>query len=113
MEENPSPLGEDFSLNIFSICGIIGKHHIGFTIKYHSFWITKYRKNILKGELARRVRILIKEVCNANEVEIIKGNISVSKLIQYRNGKSSRTIMSAFNFATLQPLHLNFYTLNF
>jgi len=65
----------------------------------------------LKGELAKRVRELIREVCKANEVEIIKGHvsedhvhlfvsvpphISVSKLMQYIKGKSSRKIMSEF-----------------
>ena len=73
--------------------------------------MTKYRKKILKGELAKRVRDLIREVCKVNEVEIIKGHvsvdhvrlfvsvpphISVSKLMQYIKGKSSRKIMSEF-----------------
>jgi len=71
----------------------------------------KYRKKILTGELAQRVRVLIREICKSNEVEIIKGHISsdhvhlfvsvpphisVSKLIQYIKGKSSRKIMSEF-----------------
>ena len=55
---------------------------------------------------------MIREVCKVNEVEIIKGyvsedhvhlfvsvppDISVSKLMQYIKGKSSRKIMSEFN----------------
>ncbi len=85
--------------------------HTVYDIKYHLVWITKYRKKILKGELAKRVRELIREVCKANEVEIIKGHISddhvhlfvsvpphisVSKLMQYIKGKSSRKILSEF-----------------
>ena len=85
--------------------------HTVYDIKYHLVWITKYRKKILKGELANRVRELIREVCKANEVEIIKGHvsvdhvhlfvsvpphISVSKLMQYIKGKSSRKVMSEF-----------------
>ncbi len=85
--------------------------HTVYDIKYHLVWITKYRKRILKGELAKRVRELIREVCKANEVEIIKGHvsedhvhlfvsvpphISVSKLMQYIKGKSSRKVMSEF-----------------
>ena len=85
--------------------------HTVYDIKYHLVWITKYRKKILKGELAKRVRELIREICKSNEVEIIKGHISsehvhlfvsvpphisVSKLMQYIKGKSSRKIMSEF-----------------
>ena len=85
--------------------------HTVYDIKYHIVWITKYRKKILKGELAKRVRELIREVCKANDVEIIKGHISfdhvhlfvsvpphisVSKLMQYIKGKSSRKILSEF-----------------
>ena len=85
--------------------------HTVYDIKYHLVWITKYRKKILNGELAKRVRELIREICKTNEVEIIKGHISVdhvhlfvsvpphisvSKLMQYIKGKSSRKIMSEF-----------------
>ena len=112
MGENPSPLGEDFSLTIFVLMQKYRKtSHTVYDIKYHIVWITKYRKRILTGELAKRVRELIREVCKTNEVEIIKGHVSadhvhlfvsvpphiaVSKLMQYIKGKSSRKIMSEF-----------------
>jgi len=85
--------------------------HTVYDIKYHLVWITKYRKRVLTGVLAVRVRSLIREICKANEVEIIKGHISsdhvhlfvsvpphisVSKLMQYIKGKSSRKVMSEF-----------------
>ncbi|NCP07153.1 MAG: IS200/IS605 family transposase [Flavobacteriales bacterium] len=85
--------------------------HTVYDIKYHLVWITKYRKRVLTGVLAARVRSLIREICKANEVEIIKGHISsdhvhlfvsvpphisVSKLMQYIKGKSSRKVMSEF-----------------
>lgn len=85
--------------------------HTVYDIKYHLVWITKYRKRVLTGVLAERVRSLIREICKANEVEIIKGHISsdhvhlfvsvpphisVSKLMQYIKGKSSRKVMSEF-----------------
>jgi len=91
--------------------------HTVYDIKYHIVWITKYRKKILTGVLAKRVRELIREICKANEVEIIKGHvskdhvhlfvsvpphISVSKLMQYIKGKSSRKIMSEFKTISKQ-----------
>ncbi len=52
MGENSSPLGEDFSLNIFYLC-IMQKYrktsHTVYDIKYHIVWITKYRKKIQKA----------------------------------------------------------------
>jgi len=85
--------------------------HTVYDIKYHIVWVTKYRKKILTGELAKCVREIIREICKSNDVEIIKGHvssdhvhlfvsvpphISVSKLMQYIKGKSSRKIMSEF-----------------
>lgn len=85
--------------------------HTVYDIKYHLVWVTKYRKEILSGELAKRVRDLVREICKSNDVEILKGHISknhvhlfvsvpphisVSKLMQYIKGKSSRKVMSEF-----------------
>ena len=85
--------------------------HTVFDIKYHIVWITKYRKPILRGDIAVRVRDLIREICKAKDVEIIKGyvskdhvhlfvsvppHISVSKLVQSIKGKTSRKLMMEY-----------------
>ena len=85
--------------------------HTVYDIKYHIVWITKYRKPILRGEIALRVRDLIREICRAKDVEIIKGHvskdhvhifvsvpphISVSQLVQAIKGKSSRKILMEY-----------------
>ena len=85
--------------------------HTTYDIKYHLVWITKYRKPVLVGEIAQRVRDLIREICRSKEVEIIKGHVSkehvhifvsvpphlsVSDLMQSIKGKSSRRMMSEF-----------------
>ena len=85
--------------------------HTTYDIKFHLVWITKYRKTILIGEIAKRARELIREVCRTWDVEIIRGHvskdhvhifvsvpphISVSKLMQSIKGKSSRKMMSEF-----------------
>jgi REP element-mobilizing transposase RayT len=44
--------------------------------KFHLVWITKYRKPVLLGDIAIRVRELIREICRGLEVEIIKGHVS-------------------------------------
>ena len=50
--------------------------HNRYDIKYHIVWITKYRKSIIVGPVAERLRELIRQICQQNEVTIIKGHIS-------------------------------------
>ena len=78
--------------------------HSTYDCQYHIVWITKYRKRVLSGFVAERVRELLRVICKEHEVEIIKGHVSqdhihlfvsvpphlsVSKLVQYLKGKSS------------------------
>ena len=87
-----------------------GSHTI-YDIKYHLVWITKYRKKVLTGVVAERLRELIRQICKANEVDILKGHVSkdhihllvsappqlsVSKLVQYLKGKSSVKLQQEF-----------------
>ena len=87
-----------------------GSHSV-YDLKYHVVWITKYRKCVLHGQVAERVRELLREICRANDVEILKGHISkdhvhifvsvspylsVSKLVQSLKGKTSRKMLTEF-----------------
>jgi len=82
--------------------------HTVFDLKYHIIWITKYRKPILTETRGKRVRDLIREICNSHNVQIIKGHVSkdhvhifvsvppqlsISKLAQLLKGKTSRKLM--------------------
>ena len=85
--------------------------HTVYDIKYHIVWITKYRKPILRADIAQRARDLIREICRSNDVEIIKGHvsrdhvhilvsvpphISVSHLVQSIKGKTSRKMLMEY-----------------
>ena len=50
--------------------------HTVFEIHLHLVWITKYRRPALQGEVATRVRDLIREICGQHEVSIMKGHVS-------------------------------------
>src|ERR1017187_6400589 len=50
--------------------------HATFDLKYHVIWITKYRYKILRGRIAERARDLIRQVCEARDVVIIRGAVS-------------------------------------
>lgn len=83
-----------------------------FDLKYHIIWSTKYRKPVLEGEVGYRVRGLIREICRAHEIQIIRGHIardhvhilvsappqiSVSKMVQYIKGKTSRKLLQEYS----------------
>ena len=85
--------------------------HSVYDLKYHLVWITKYRKQVLYGQVAERLRDLLREICKGKDVEIIKGSIakdhvhlfvsappflSVSKLVQSLKGKTSYKLLAEF-----------------
>lgn len=50
--------------------------HTVFKIEYHFVWVTKYRYQVLKGEVGERVRELVRQTCEAFEIRILKGVVS-------------------------------------
>ena len=85
--------------------------HTKFMIHLHLVWITKYRKKVLRGAVAYRVRDIIREICAREDVDIIKGHVSqdhvhvfvsipphvtISRLVQKLKGKSSHKLLSEF-----------------
>ncbi|MBS9430160.1 IS200/IS605 family transposase [Photorhabdus akhurstii] len=50
--------------------------HTVFQIEYHFVWVTKYRHKVLIGEVAIRVRELVRQTCEAFEIRILKGVVS-------------------------------------
>ena len=51
--------------------------HSVYDLKYHVVWITKYRKPVLRGEIAVRLRELVRQTCAALDVYILSGHIAV------------------------------------
>ena len=50
--------------------------HTVFNIEYHFVWVTKYRYKVLKGDVAGRVRELVRQTCEAFEIRILSGVVS-------------------------------------
>jgi putative transposase len=86
--------------------------HSRFDIKYHFVWVTKYRKAVLADAVGIRLRELVREICQANDIEILEGavsrdhvhvllscppSLSPSKIMQYIKGKSSRKLLMEFS----------------
>jgi putative transposase len=85
--------------------------HAVYDIKFHIVWITKYRKQVLMGQIGLRVRELIRQTCGTLDVYIEKGHISsdhvhllvsvpphisVSEVVQRLKGRSSRRLLEEF-----------------
>ena len=85
--------------------------HSVYDLKYHVVWITKYRKPILRGEIGKRVRELVRQTCASLDVYIVKGHVSkdhvhllvsvppslsVSELVKRLKGRSSRKMLEEF-----------------
>jgi len=73
--------------------------------------ITKYRKKVLTGDIGLRLRDIIRQICNQEKVEILKGAIgedhvhillsippyiAVSRIVQHMKGESSRKLQMEF-----------------
>jgi putative transposase len=85
--------------------------HTKHGLMYHLVWIPKYRKRVLRGNLAVRVRELLEQCAEVNgwridELNIqpdhvhmlvqLKPTISVSKAVQLFKGGSSKIVRAEF-----------------
>jgi len=85
--------------------------HTVYDLKVHLIWITKYRYNVLTNEVGVRIREIIRQVCDSNGIQIIKGRVSrdhihlyisyppklsVSEMVRIMKGRSSRRIQEEF-----------------
>lgn len=82
-------------------------HHVS----VHLVWVTKYRYQVLKGEIQLRARELLRQICDANDVRILKGvvsgdhvhmhvsyppNLSISDLVRRLKGRSGRKLLMEY-----------------
>ena len=87
-----------------------GSHSV-YQLHYHFVFIPKYRKPVLNGEVGKRAREVIREVCRSNDIEILQGHIrpdhvhlllsvpptlSPSRVMQAIKGKSSYSLLRDF-----------------
>jgi len=77
----------------------------------HIVWVTKYRYPVLKGDIQLRCRELLIQICDAEDVRILKGvvskdhvhmhieyppKISISSFVKSLKGRSSRRLQDEF-----------------
>jgi putative transposase len=77
----------------------------------HIVWITKYRYEVLTGDIQIRCREFIKQICDAEDVRILKGvvskdyihihieyrpSLSISDLLKSLKGRTSRRLQEEY-----------------
>ncbi|MCK5370878.1 MAG: IS200/IS605 family transposase [Cyclobacteriaceae bacterium] len=85
--------------------------HAVWECKYHIVWCPKYRYRILKGEVAKSVRDIIRQLCEWKKVEILEGSVqidhihlvtsippkySVAEVVGFLKGKSAIKIFDKY-----------------
>lgn len=85
--------------------------HTKSDLKVHVVFIPKYRKPVLTGDVALRVRELMRRIASEHELEIISGKVArdhvhvflsyrptqkVSQIMQWLKGISSRVLLQEF-----------------
>jgi|SRR5258706_4824415 len=87
-----------------------GSHSV-YQCHYHFVFIPKYRKPVLVGEVGKRLRDLVREICKSHDIVILKGHVrpdhvhlllsvpptlSPSRVMNAIKGKSSIRLMRSF-----------------
>ncbi len=88
--------------------------HTVYLLHYHFVFTTKYRKPVLRGDVAVRVRDLIREICRSNDIEIRRGHVSrehVHLLVSVPPGLSPSRVMQAVKGKTSHYLLAEFRSL--
>ena len=73
----------------------------------HIVWVTKYRFQVLKGDVQVRCRDLVKQICDAEDVRILKGVISKDHVhihIEYRPSQSISNLVKRLKGRTSRRL---------
>ena len=77
----------------------------------HIVWVTKYRYHVLKGDVKARCRELIIQICEAEDVTILKGAVSndhVHMHIEYPPSQSVSNLVKRFKGRTSRILQQEF-----
>ena len=108
---NPSPSGEGRNRVKRSHEPYRHGAHTTTDLKVHLVWIPKYRKAVLTGEVAVRVRDLVRQIAMEHEWAVMSGKVAsdhvhvflsyrahqdISQVVQWLKGISSRVLLQEY-----------------
>jgi len=85
--------------------------HAIYLLHYHFVFVPKYRKPVLRGDVAQELRGLVREICRSLDIEIMRGHIrpdhvhlllavppkwAPSRVMQAIKGKTSHHLLQDF-----------------
>ncbi len=85
--------------------------HTIIRLTVHIVWITKYRYKVLRGDIQKRCRVLLLQVCDSEDVRVLGGVVSkdhvhmyieyppflsISNLVKRLKGRSSRILQREY-----------------
>ena len=89
--------------------------HTVYQCHYHFVFIPKYRKPVLRGDVAVHLRDLVREICKSYDIEILKGHVRpdhVHLLLSVPPTMSPSRVMNAIKGKSSNRLMRNFRELN-
>ena len=87
-----------------------GSHSV-FAFQAHLVFTTKYRYRVLRGEVQLRCRDLMRQICDARDIRIVKGVVSadhvhlhisyppkhsISDIVRWLKGRTARKLLQEF-----------------
>ena len=91
-----------------------GSHTIS-QMQAHIVWVTKYRYEVLKGDIQKRCKDIIVQICDAEDIRILKGVVSKDHIhmhIEYRPSKSISDIVKKLKGRSSRKLQEEFKELS-
>ncbi len=91
-----------------------GQRHNGHTVSrmmVHIVWSTKYRYSVLEGDIQKRCRKILIQICESEDIEILKGVVSkdhVHMHIEYRPSQNISTIVKKLKGRSSRKLQQEF-----
>lgn len=94
----------------------------------HLVWVTKYRYPVLQGDIQQRCRTLIMQICDTEDVTILKGVVSkdhvhihleyltrlaISELMKRLKGRTSRLLQQGFTNLQKQYWGKHFWAIGY
>ena len=104
-----------------------GNHTIS-QLQVHIVWVTKYRYHVLQGDIQIRCRELIMQICDAEDIRIIKGVVSkdhvhmhieyppskaVSDMVKKLKGRVSRKLQQEYPKLSKQYWGKHFWAIGY
>lgn len=87
-------------------------NNVVYSCKYHVVWCPKYRRKVLVGDVETRLKEIVKQVCDENQIDLLEMEVmtdhlhlllevdpqfGIHKAVKLIKGKTSHILRTEFN----------------